>query len=257
MRPEPFAWSAHPEAAIALAALVLAYVLAVRAYPTERWRIAVFTAAVLLLAATAFTPLDALSFHLLIAHLVQNVILAEWAPALLVLAVPAALAAKLADVGAVRALTHPVVALPVWLLVYFAWHLPVAYDAALRHPATLLHLEHAMYLGAGFLLWWPALQEHPWRLSLQTRALYLFAAFLLCSPLGLLLALLPNAVYDFYAGGFADWGLSALADQQIAGITMAGAQAVVFFAAFAVFFLRFMAAEERAEPAGAELTPRP
>jgi putative membrane protein len=249
---DPFAWSAHPEAAVALGALVVGYVVALRTYPAERWRIAVFGAAVLLLAATAFTPLDALSFHLLIAHLVQNVILAEWAPALLVLAVPAALAARLAEHRAFRELTRPAVALPLWLLVYFTWHLPFAYDAALRHPATLLHLEHAMYLAAGILLWWPALQAHPWRLSLQARSLYLFAAFLLCSPLGLLLALLPNAVYESYATGFPEWGLSALADQQIAGITMAGAQAIVFFAVFAMFFLRFMAAEERGEPAPAE-----
>jgi putative membrane protein len=253
VRPEdPFAWSAHPDAAVALLVLVAAYVLAARRYPPERWRIAVFAAAVALLAATAFSPIDSLSFHLLIAHLVQNVILAEWAPALLVLAVPAALAARLGEIRLLRELTRPAVALPVWLLVYFTWHLPFAYDAALRHPATLLHLEHAMYLGAGVLLWWPALQEHPWRLSLQARSLYLFAAFLLCSPLGLLLALLPGAVYESYAAGFPEWGLSALADQQIAGITMAGAQAVVFFAVFAVFFLRFMAEEERGGPAPAE-----
>lgn len=239
---------------MALAVLVAAYAGVIRTYPTERWRIAVFAAAVVLLAATAFTPLDALSFHLLIAHLVQNVILAEWAPALLVLAVPAALAARLGKIRVVRELTRPAVALPIWLLVYFTWHLPFAYDAALRHPATLLHLEHVMYLVAGVLLWWPALQKHPWRLSLEARSLYLFAAFLLCSPLGLLLALLPGAVYESYAAGFPEWGLSALADQQIAGITMAGAQAVVFFAVFAVFFLRFMAAEERGEANPAERT---
>ena len=248
MRPDPFSWTAHPEAALGLLALVAAYVWVARRYRPERWRIGVFAGAVALLAATAFTPLDALSFHVLIAHLLQNVVLAEWAPALLVLAVPPALAAEVARARPFRALTHPGVALPLWLGVYFAWHLPVAYDAALRHPATLLHLEHAMYLGAGFLLWWPALQDAPWRLSLQARATYLFAAFLFCSPLGLLLALLPDAVYASYAGGFPEWGLSALADQQIAGILMASAQAVVFFAAFAYFFFRFLAEEER-EPA--------
>jgi putative membrane protein len=251
VRPEPYAWSAHPEAAVALLALAGAYVLAVRRYPAERWRIGVFVAAVALLAATAFTPIDSLSFHVLIAHLLQNVILAEWAPALLVLAVPPALVAELGRIRVFRALTRPAVALPVWLLVYFLWHLPPAYDGALRHPATLLHLEHAMYLGAGLLLWWPVLQASPWRLSLQARTTYLFAAFLFCSPLGLLLALLPNPVYTWYADGFAPWGLTALADQQIAGILMAGSQAIVFFIAFAYYFFRFMAEEEHAEPAPA------
>ena len=42
------------------------------------------------------------------------------------------------------------------------------------------------------------------------------------------------------------WGLSRLADQQLAGLTMASEQAVVFFAVFAFFFLRFLRDEEPA-----------
>jgi putative membrane protein len=195
------------------------------------------------------TPLDGLTYHVLAAHLLQNVVLAEWAPALLVLAVPPALAARLARVPAVRWLTRPVVALPLWLATYFAWHVPAAYDAALR-SAALIHLEHASYLVAGCLFWWPVLQDEPWRLPSAARAFYLFAAFLLGSPLGLLLALLPDAIYDFYADGPGLWGLSPLADQQLAGATMAIEQAVVFFAAFTYFFLRFLREEERAEETG-------
>ena len=245
MRPDPYSWSAHPDAALGLVLLVVAYAAAAYRFRPRRARVAAFAAAVVLLAATAFTPLHALQFHVLVAHLLQNVILAEWAPALLVLAVPPALAARAGGLRAFRALTRPAVALPLWLLVYFAWHLPPAYDAALRNPDTLLHLEHASYLVAGVLLWWPALQDAPWRLSLQARATYLFVAFLFCSPIGLLFALLPDAVYETYAEGFPEWSLTALADQQIAGIVMASAQAVVFFGAFAYFFLRFLGQEER------------
>jgi putative membrane protein len=246
VRPDPFSWSTHPEAAVGLALLVSAYVLAVRRHPAGRRHVACFAGGVALLAAVAFSPLDPLSFHLLTAHLLQNVILAEWAPALLVLAVPPTLAARVGEYRAVRELTRPAVALPLWLVVYFGWHLPPFYDAALRHPSTLLHLEHGMYLGAGLLLWWCVFQDSPWRLSLEAKAMYVFLAFLLGSPLGLLLALLPDAVYTFYEGGFPQWGLTALADQQIAGITMASEQAVFFFAVFAYYFLRFMADEERA-----------
>ena len=73
----------------------------------------------------------------------------------------------------------------------------------------------------------------------------MFAAFALASPLGLLLALVPDAVYSFYERGPGLWGLSPTSDQQIAGVTMAGEQAVVFFAAFSLFFFRFLAEEER------------
>jgi cytochrome c oxidase assembly factor CtaG len=176
------------------------------------------------------------------------VILAEWAPALLVLGIPPALAERLSRLAAVRHLTRPPVALALWLLTYFAWHLPPAYDTALEHPATLLHLEHACYVAAGALLWWPIFQDTPHRISNAARALYLFLAFVLASPVGLLLALLPEPAYDYYVEGGGLWGLGPHADQQIAGVTMAVEQAIVFFAVFTVFFFRFLADEERAEP---------
>ena len=219
--------------------------MAVRGERAERWRIAAFAAGCLLLLVTAVTPLEALSYHLLSAHLLQNVILAEWAPALLVLGVPPALAARIAHLPAVGSLTRPPVALGLWLLTYFAWHLPPAYDTALEHPATLLHLEHACYLAAGSLLWWPVFQDAPRKMSNAGRALYLFLAFVLASPVGLLLALVPEPAYDYYVEGGGLWGLSPHADQQIAGVTMAAEQALVFFAVFAVFFFRFLADEER------------
>jgi cytochrome c oxidase assembly factor CtaG len=197
---------------------------------------------------TAVTPLEALSYHLLSAHLLQNVILAEWAPALLVLGIPPALGARIARLPAVGLLTRPPVALGLWLLTYFLWHLPPAYDTALEHPSTLLHLEHACYLAAGSLLWWPVFQDAPYRLSNAARALYLFLAFVLASPVGLLLALVPEPAYDYYVEGGGLWGLGPHADQQAAGVTMAAEQALVFFAVFAVFFFRFLADEERVGP---------
>ena len=76
------------------------------------------------------------------------------------------------------------------------------------------------------------------------KAAYLFAAFVLASPLGLLLALLPRPVYGFYKSAPQLWALSDLTDQQIAGVSMAVEQAVVFFAVFAYFFTRFLRAEQ-------------
>jgi cytochrome c oxidase assembly factor CtaG len=88
------------------------------------------------------------------------------------------------------------------------------------------------------------LQDVPRVLSSAAKAVYLFAAFVLASPLGLLLALLPRPVYDFYERAPRVWGLSPLADQQLAGLTMASEEAIVFFALFAFFFLRFLSEEE-------------
>jgi putative membrane protein len=227
-------------------ALALAYAVAMRNRAPERWRVAAFTSGCALLLVTAVTPLDALTYHLLSAHLLQNVVLAEWAPALLVLGITPALASRLAGLPGARLFTWAPIALGVWLVTYYVWHLPAAYDAALENSA-LLHLEHVCYLAAGILLWWPVLQDVPHRLSSAARALYLFLAFVLASPIGLLLALLPEPAYDWYVQGDRLWGLSAHADQQIAGVTMSVEQAIVFFVVFALFFFRFLAEEEAAE----------
>ena len=204
---------------------------AVRRFPAPRLADRVLRRVDVLLLGVTITPVETIGLnYLLTVHLVQNVVLAEWAPALAVLGIPPALAALAPRVP-------PVPALLLWLVNYAVWHLPWLYDAALRNPHTLLHLEHALYFVTGVLLWWPIVHgEH----SPGFKAGYLFAAFALASPIGLLLALIPEAIYEFYVDAPRRlWGLSPLADQQIAGGTMALEQAAVFFAAFALYVARF------------------
>ena len=247
----PYAWELRVDEALVTVLLAAAYLVSLRFYPATRWRKACFAGAILLLVLAFQTPIEHVSLHyLLSAHLLQNVVLAEWAPALAVVGLSPALAAAIGRMRVVRVLTHPLVALPLWLAVYFAWHLPPAYDLALRHPDSILHFEHAAYFWAGAAMWWPVLHGEPRRFSSGVKAAYLFAAFVLASPLGLLLALVGSAVYDFYAAAPERlWGLSPLEDQQLAGLTMASEQAIVFFAAFAFYLLRFFEEEEtRPEP---------
>jgi cytochrome c oxidase assembly factor CtaG len=242
---EPGPWSWHPawgELGIA-ALLCFAYALGVRRFGASRARVMAFAAGIAIALAVLVTPVSTLGLHyLLSAHLFQNVALAEWAPALLVLGVSPPLAEAISRAPAVPVLTHPLVALPLWLASYGIWHIPAVYDAALRNDA-LLHLEHASYFATGLLLWWPVFQDEPHDLSSARRAAYLLAAFLLASPVGLLLALLPEPIYEFYEEAPRVWDLSPLADQQIAGVIMAGTEATFFFTAFSFFVLRFFAEE--------------
>ena len=227
-----------------VAALAAAYVVAWRRHPASPARGAAFAAALLLILAVSATPVATLAFHyLLSAHLLQNVVLAEWAPALAVGGLSAGMAGALARFAAVRWLTHPLVALPLWVASYDVWHVPALYEAALRSN-LLLHAEHASYFVTGALLWWPLLHGVPRRLSTGAKAAYVFGAFVLASPVGLFLALLPRPIYDFYAEAPRVWEISPLTDQQMAGVIMAVSEAVVFFAVFAYFFLRFLAEEE-------------
>src|SRR5436190_15997610 len=229
---------ASAEAVGLVPALALAYAVAARRHRPERLRVVAAVVALALLFFSFASELQPLALHTFLwAHLLQNVVLAEWAPALLVLAVPPTLAARAEGFPLFR----PLVALPLWLVTYFAWHLPWAYDIALRHPHSLLHLEHLSYLAAGVALWWPVI--HGARPA-GAKAAYLFAAFVLASPLGLLLALVPRPLYSFYAHAARTWGPGPLVDQQIAGVTMAVEQAAVFFAVFAYYLLRFLREEQ-------------
>jgi putative membrane protein len=245
---DPYAWSWNAEAVVVLA-LTVTYVVLLRRFPTPAWRIACFLGAMGLLLVVSVTPIHTLGMHFLLTmHLLQNVVLAEWAPLLVVLGITPALAAALARPGAVRRLTHPAIALPLWLANYMIWHLPWIYDAALRNPHTLLHLEHAMYFLTGLAMWWSVFQDEPHRLGAGARAAYVFAAFVLGSPVGLVMALVPEPIYDFYVEAHHRvWGLGPLEDQQLAGMLMALEQSAVFFVVFVYWFFRFLAEEESRE----------
>ncbi|MBA2294541.1 MAG: cytochrome c oxidase assembly protein [Actinobacteria bacterium] len=241
----PGAWSWSPESLVPVA-LAVWYLVSVRA---GTWRTASFLAGCLVLVVALVSPLDTLAREYLVwAHLLQNVVLAEWAPLLLVLGIPPSLAERLTRSSLVRGLTRPYVALPLWIGTYALWHVPALYDGALRHPHTLLPLEHATYLLSGLLFWWCVWQDAPHRLSSPARAGYVVAAFVLSAPLGLLLALVPEPLYDVYADAPERvWGLTRLEDQQLGGMTMAAEQSLVFFVVFGLWFLRFLTEQERLE----------
>jgi cytochrome c oxidase assembly factor CtaG len=233
---DPYSWAFHWDVLLAIAALAAVYYAAQRRWPSDTSRRVAFDFALILLLAVYVTPIHTIALHYLLSvHFLQNVVTAEWAPGLVVLAVAPALGRRGARY------VHPLLALPLWLGTYFVWHVPAIYDAALEGHGALLHLEHLTYFLAGLLLWWPVIHGS---YSDGAKALYLFAAFVLCSPLGLLLALLPRPVYDFYQDAPQLWGLSDLTDQQIAGVTMAAEQAIVFFAVFAYYLTRFLRTEQ-------------
>jgi putative membrane protein len=242
--PAPGSWNPAWEEVAALVVVAVFYGAAVRRYAIPTLRRRAFDGALLIALVAVVSPIATLALHYFLwAHLLQNVALAEWAPALAVLGLSSAAGAALARGRVFAVLTHPFVALPVWLATYGIWHVPALYDAALEHR-LLLDLEHASYAATGFLLWWPVFHAAPRTLSAGAKAAYLFAAFILASPLGLVLALLPSPVYDFYEEAPRLWGIGPLTDQQIGGVVMAVSEGVLFFALFAYFFVRFMAEED-------------
>lgn len=242
--PPASSWYPAWEEVAVLVGLGVAYVLAARKDRPSLLRSALFFSGLVLAFVAVASPVATVAVHYLVsAHLLQNVVLAEWTPALLVLGLGPWVAGWVARTSVARTLTRPLVALPLWLATYAFWHVPFAYEAALDNR-LLLDLEHLSYVAAGLCLWWPVFQDEPWHLPSGGKAAYLFAAFVLASPLGLLFALLPSPLYDTYVQAPRLWGLEPLEDQQIGGTLMAVSEAIVFFGLLAYFFVRFMAEED-------------
>ena len=242
--PPASSWYPAWEEVAVLVGLGVAYVLAARKDRPSLLRSALFFSGLVLAFVAVASPVATVAVHFLVsAHLLQNVVLAEWTPALLVLGLGPWVAGWVARSSVARTLTRPLVALPLWLATYAVWHIPFAYEAALDNR-FLLDLEHLSYVAVGLCLWWPVFQDEPWHLPSGGKAAYLFAAFVLASPLGLLFALLPSPLYDAYVQAPRLWGLEPLEDQQIGGTLMAVSEAIVFFGLLAYFFVRFMAEED-------------
>src|ERR671932_871442 len=94
---------ASAEAVVLVPGLALVYAVLLRGRPVDRRRVVAAVVALALVAAAFATRLQPLATHTFLwAHLLQNVVLAEWAPLLLVLAVPPRLAARAAGFALFR-----------------------------------------------------------------------------------------------------------------------------------------------------------
>jgi putative membrane protein len=228
------------------------------------WQAAAFVGGVLALFAALISPLDALSASLFSAHMVQHMLLLMAAAPLVVLGSPPALAAwALPQAWFVRiarplrqnrwayrlwqAFTLPV---SVWLLfagLVGAWHIPFLYQAAVRDD--LVHfLEHASFLGVALLFWWTVAEfGKPGRLSLGAGVLFLFTAALQSGILGALMTFSATAWYPEYAASAAEWGLTPLEDQQLAGAIMWIPGGFVFLLAALTLMARWFQKAEAAD----------
>lgn len=250
--PASTSFSFEPVFLVLSAAAVYGYVRLARTVEApSRRRAALFGLGILLVAVPLNSPLETIAIHyLLLMHLLQNVMVADWAPPLLVLGLTPAMRAAVASRGGrwLAAITRPRVALPFWLAVWYGVHLPAFYDYALRHP-WLLNVEHALLLAAGLVFWWPVFSELPQRLSSALRLVYLGAAYVGSAFLSLALIFSSSAFYGFYEAAPRLWGISAEKDQNLGGILMNGEQMIVFFAALSYFLMRLLSEEEEAQRA--------
>ena len=201
--------------------------------PWSRWPI--FLAGVAIVVLGIVSPLDAIAEeYLQSAHMLQHVLIADLGVALALVAVrgplsmfflPQDLLAPLARRRSLRrmlsSLLRPRVAVPLWLGVLVAWHVPALYDAALRHP--LLHrVEHLSFVAVGALVWTLVIDPagHG-RLTLGGRIGLAVVMLWMGQLLAYAFVFSFHPYYDVYAEQPERLlGLSPLADQKLAGVVM-------------------------------------
>jgi putative membrane protein len=214
-----------------------------RGTPVERWRPWVFGLGIGLVLLALASPIDAfgeeafLSFHML-----QHVLLGDLAPLALVAGLNGPIlrpVLAIRPINALRFLAHPLVALPLWTIDLYVWHVPFLYQAALHHSG--IHaLEHLLFFTCGGLMWAPVIEVLPAPMWFGTgmKLGYIAAVRLIETVLGNVFIWSGKVFYPFYEHPVNQWGISALSDQQIAGAAMMVEGSIVTLGVLAWLFLR-------------------
>lgn len=192
--------------------------------PVPLWRQLCFGAGLATIAVALFSPIGHISEELVIAHMGEHLLIGDIASLLLVLGLTRSLLQPILAIRVfdrLQVLAHPAVALPLWALNLFLWHVPALYQDA--YGAAPLHaLEHATFLAFGCLMWMPVFGPLPkprwftagWKVG------YVIAVRFTGAILGNVLMWSGSVLYPIYAEGERYWGISALADQSTAGTIM-------------------------------------
>ena len=120
-----------------------------------------------------------------------------------------------------RHLAHPLVALPLWAIDFYVWHVSVLYQAATEH-SSIHALQHACFIGFGVLMWMPLVGPLPqpkW-FGIPAKIGYLIGVRFVGIVLGNVFMWSNSVFYPHYAAGEAKWHISAVTDQSIAGVIM-------------------------------------
>lgn len=222
--------------------------LARRGKPVAAWRQLSFLGGAALVTASQLPPFDDLADNLLIAHMVQHLAIGDVASFFIVLGLTGPVMQPLLHLRWtrwVRPLTHPVVALTLWALDYYVWHLPLLYQLALRHD--LVHaLEHASYLWFGMLLWIALLGPLPkpaW-FSNWARLGYVVVVRFAGAVLANAFIWAGTVFYPYYDSRDSHYGLNPLSDQNVAGAIMMIEQILLTTLLLAWLFARAASQDE-------------
>lgn len=184
------------------------------------------------------SPIEPFAALLLQVHMAQHLLLMMFAPPLLWLGAPlfpllrglpqpmrvywiAPLLRSRSLRWLCERLTHPSMALPLFVAATWLWHVPAMYEMALQSNGWH-YLQHACFLGTGLLFWYPVVRPYPSRPSWSLWLLipYLLLADVQNTALSALLTFANRVLYPYYETVPRIGGVSALEDQATAGVLM-------------------------------------
>ena len=247
--PSPLtSWTWDPAQLILIAAAAYLYyrrtaTLAARGTPVVAWRRWVFGLGLLLAFIAVASPIHEFGERqFFFAHMLQHVLLGDLAPLCMVAGLTGPIlrpVLALAFFQRLRVLAHPFVAFPLWAANLLLWHIPTAYQGALHHDA--LHAaQHILFFTCGCLMWAPVVEVLPGPEWFGTgfKLGYIVAVRVVETILGNVFVWSGGVFYRYYDHPVERWGISAHADQGIAGGLMMIEGSIVTLAALAWLFLR-------------------
>jgi putative copper resistance protein D len=213
------------------------------------WQQAAWWIGIALLTVAMLGPPDAYEHRLLSAHMAQHLLLGDVAAPFLLLGMrtpmllfylprPAlVLVARRRWLRrAFAVLRRPLVALPLYVLTIYVWHISLLFEGGLKHP--LLHaLQHEAFLVANLLLWWPVIEPMRRRMGGQLWKIgYIFAARMSTMFLGMMFVFARGILYADVDGRGMREGIGAHSDQRTAGGLMMTLDIVMMVVAVSWFF---------------------
>jgi putative membrane protein len=246
-------WSLEPLQVVPTVVVSFLYLrrtrtLAHEGRPVVRWRQWMFWSGIVLVVIALNSPIDALGEeHFFFVHMVQHVILGDLAPLCFVLGMTGQIlrpVLALKPVDRLRVLTHPFVALPIWAVDLYVWHIPLLYDGALHHD-SIHALEHFCFFTAGCLMWEPVVETLPAPAWFGTgmKLGYIAVVRLIETILGNVFIWSSSAFYGVYRHA-PEWGITPVHDQNLGGVVMMGEGSIVTLAMLVWLFLKLAAEGE-------------
>lgn len=192
--------------------------------PVPLWRQLSYGFGLFLASFVLFSPWGYLAEELVIAHMVEHLVIGDIAALFIVLGLTRSIMQPILAIrffDRLQVLANPFVAIPLWAINLFFWHIPVMYDAA--YGGALLHgVEHGLFLFFGCLMWMPVFGPLPtpsW-FGPGWKVVYVIIVRFIAAILGNILMWTNFTLYDQYGAGHLKWGISAVQDQSTAGVIM-------------------------------------